>query len=79
MHLFGLIIRIYHDERSPERQISQPVSNSISQAGYFYFKSRDLNNLGHFVVIAVPIPNDMKDDKINISECHSGLKFHRLK
>ena len=45
MHLVACVIRIYHDARSPERQIGQSVSNSISQAGYVSFKSRDLNNL----------------------------------
>ena len=31
MHLVGFIIRIYHDTRSSERQISQTFSVSIGQ------------------------------------------------
>jgi len=36
MHLVGSIIRIYHDARSPERQIHNPIYIFMSQNIFFF-------------------------------------------
>ena len=66
MHLVGFIIRIYHDARSPERQIRLCVcpssGNDCASTGHILMK---LNIVGIFPKTVEEIQFSLKSDKNN--------------
>jgi len=69
VHLVGFIVRIYHDARSPERQIK---INECCQL------SANLYNIYHCCVYSEDIPDDGQRNCPKQIEFYSKNKFEKL-